>query len=796
MSDGDESLSLSDSPSRKPSLAPSMGGASEADHDERDGSNEPYSGRDAYYHSARSGGYDGSYGDGDGGGYSDRDGGGDGDSYYNSNYNGDGYSDAGSKYSGSKYSGSKYDPYADQYSASGYDGYSKYSGGGYSKYSGYSGYGDGYSGYGYDEGHGEDGYGEDGYGDEGSVGSSAASRLSGLSYMDGDEPSLLDGTAPASRLAAAEKRGAKAGAAAVASLGREEEEEESDENTYVGLGIQLQEPAEGGGGGGFVVTRLIRGAPGDKCGLILEGDVLIAVDGRSIGALRFAEVSALLAGPEGVPISLQFERVVKNAAEGRTRTYDVALRRERFYLNDEEDDTFDDDDDGSLFSEGGGLRKRKADYWEGYRAAMAHKAPPFATSIASFESDDDDDDKLSDAPSLPVLPASPDGSDRSDDPTELEQATEAHLAGALAAGATVGLPAPEQLNPLPSLAQIDAKEAAEAAAEREAIGTLSGGARKWAERLSQWDTTLRRDLEGMSVKSELLDMWRLKLTRVRLKLGVDEKAMAAQEEAVSKAVLPPPRESDGSRSTAEVLQRVREGGAEGTASLLTELQRQMVEAERWRAESKRMATQLKKARDEVGRRGKEMQTMRAQNITWSSDNKARRDAVRSAHGEVEELRKSNAAVVSQASTLEERVAKLQDEVTLKSELAAMWRRSAERGGGGGGSEAEAAALTWKLETEKAVREGERWKAAARKSEELLRDREEEALRARVEAEEAKLEASKKASMSAHAAADAAPLEEMKHALLSAQDDLASKAEEANGLARKVQRLEAALSQIM
>ena len=62
--------------------------------------------------------------------------------------------------------------------------------------------------------------------------------------------------------------------------------------------------------------------------------------------------------------------------------------------------------------------------------------------------------------------------------------------------------------------------------------------------------------------------------------------------------------------------------------------------------------------------------------------------------------------------------------------------------------------------------------------------------------EAKLEASKRTSIAAHAAADAAPLDEMRHALLSAQDDLASKAEEANGLARKVQRLEAALSQIM
>ena len=73
-----------------------------------------------------------------------------------------------------------------------------------------------------------------------------------------------------------------------------------------------------------------------------------------------------------------------------------------------------------------------------------------------------------------------------------------------------------------------------------------------------------------------------------------------------------------------------------------------------------MATQLKKAKDEVGRRGKEMQTMRAQNVTWSTDNKARREQVTAAKSEVEELRATNASVVAQASTLEERVAKARE----------------------------------------------------------------------------------------------------------------------------------------
>ena len=321
--------------------------------------------------------------------------------------------------------------------------------------------------------------------------------------------------------------------------------------------------------------------------------------------------------------------------------------------------------------------------------------------------------------------------------------------------------------------------------------------------MAQWDATLRRDLEGMTVKSELLDMWRLKLTRVRAKLGVEEKAVAAQEAAIAAANLPPPRETESAKATAEVLRMVREGGKEGTAELLTELQRQMVEAERWRAETKRMAYQLKKARDEVGKRSKEMNQMRAQNVHWSADNKSRREAVSVAKREAEELRKQNAAVVAQASTLEERVAKLQDEVTLKSELAAMWRRSAERGAGataggrgGNSSEAEAAALTWKLEAEKAMREGERWKAVARRSEDAVRLKEEENLHMKVQLEETKMSLDKRQQTEAFRARDDAPLEEMKMALLSAQDDLQSKTDEASALAAKVNRLELALRQVM
>jgi len=699
-----------------------------------------------------------------------------------------------------EYSGDGYDGYS-QYSADAYSGYSNYSGGaGGSRNDGegYDGYSDAYSKY------DDDAYGYD-YGDDDKYEAKydddvlSEGGISGGSYLSresGDDDDVLGSTAPRSKSTLG-PGGASGAAAAARALPRVEEED----GTLVGLGIQLQEPTGGSSLAGFVVTKLIRGAPGDKCGLILEGDVLTSVDGRPISALRFSEVSAMLAGPEGVPISLQFERPTR---DGGTRSYDVALRRERFYLGenldeDEEDEGSDDASEVSGLSAAGGKGSKRS-YWEGYRAAMAHKAPPLASGIGDFESDEDDDDDDDDLTArsggLPGLPRSPLASDFSDDGTEIEMTTEQQLSGALAAGATVGLPSTSLLEPLPTAAELDETQQAEAAAEAEQLRALSGTARRWAERMGSWDATLKRDLEGLTVKSELLGMWRLKLTRVRAKLGIEKGAVRAQEEQLVRAKLPQARASEGPHSTAEVLRVVKEGGREATAELLTELQRQMVEAERWRAETKRMGVQLKRAREEMSKRTKEMSTMRAQNVTWSTDNKQRRQLLQQAQHDSEELRSTNAAVVAQASTLEERVAKLQDEVMLKSELAAMWRRSAERGSGGGGSEAEAAALTWKIEAEKALRESERWKALARRSEEALRSKDDEALHLRASLAEAKLSVERRKLTEEYRHADETPLAEVQQALLAAQDDLSAKAEEASQLSAKVARLEKALRQLM
>ena len=844
--DGEEdSIYLSGS-SRQPSLGPPIskrGDGSDAPSEYSRGGYD--SQRDPYYYGDDPYGKDGDAasggGGGDGGGGGGDDGGGD---YGYSGYDyGDGYDYSGGGYgsnrSGGKPPRSDGGDYSNEPPAS--DGYS---GGAYGDGYGYGddGYGDGYSNYGDD--YGDDPYYGDGYDDpyyddkygdkydqyEGSYQSGAdggaGSALGGVDGYSQASSSLGNDSSRPLATAAAES-----GAAAGRGLGGaahggggavDGAAEDEDDGTYVGLGIQLQEPTDGDATSGFVVTKLVRGAPGDRCGLILEGDVLVAVDGRSIGALRFSEVSELLAGPEGVPILLQFERIVRDGAGGiagaggaaqvaHTRTYDAALKRERFYLPEDDeagDDAYDDDDDDASFASGGG-RGRKAGYWEGYRAAMAHKAPPFSTAIATFESDDDDalDDDLSDRPdgAMPRLPASPDPSDLSDDASEVEATTEQHLSGALAAGATVGLAAPPPGGgggggrALPTLEQIHAQAAEEDAHAREELLGLSATAQQWAEKTAAWDASLTRDLEGTVVMSQLIDMWKLKLVRVRSKLGVDAKAVAAQEKQLQDAPLPPPQHLAPSRP-ADLARAALESGKDGSAEMLAEMQRYMVEAERWRAETKRLSVQLRKARDEVGRRGKEAQTMRAQNVTWASDNKARREQASRAKAEAEELRKANESVVAQAATLEERVAKLQDEVTLKSELEAMWRRAAERGGAGaggdGGGEAGAAAVTWKLEAEKAAREGERWKAVARRAEEAMRARDEEVLRMRMQLEDAQRDV-QRAQVTRHLERrDEAPLEEMRSALTGAQDDLSSKIEEAAMLNAKVARLESALRQLM
>ena len=97
----------------------------------------------------------------------------------------------------------------------------------------------------------------------------------------------------------------------------------------------------------------------------------------------------------------------------------MTLRRARFLLPTTTDDA---DEVASLppsdAGDAGDPRGKKAEYWDGYRAAMATKAPPFTGSIASFDSDDPDEISLDGR--VAELPRSPSVSDEDEPLQELE----------------------------------------------------------------------------------------------------------------------------------------------------------------------------------------------------------------------------------------------------------------------------------------------------------------------------------------------------------------------------------------
>ena len=502
---------------------------------------------------------------------------------YESSYK---YSEGDPKYS--------YGEYGDGgYSEANYSAYSGYSGSAYDgKYSAYDGYSEGYDGsYKYDGEYGS--YGYDGY-----------SKYDGSYRYDDGSGTYKEGTGT-------QRSSASAEALAVGGHGAGLDDlaviPEADDGSHVGLGIQLQEPeTRAEGGTGFKVTRLVRGAPGDACGLICEGDVLTAIDHASILFFSFAEVSKALSGREGTAVTLGFERVVRERGALRTRAFEIALRRERFLVADDDAgaDGGDGDDDAlSLASAREGAVATKADYWEGYRAAMAQKAPALAGSILSF--DGSGSDGGSEAGELPEVPPSPSGSEGGSD---VEAHTEARLSAALAAGQVEGLPGPGALRPQAEVEaeerQLAEEEAADAAEEAALLSQLGATSRQWAEKFGRWDGAMRKAHEGSTVKAELLQMWRLKLTALRSKLGTDNDTINAQVDQLAAADFPPPRGGAQGARAAAVLEAVQKAGdaKQAPTELLSELQRQMVEAERWRAQTRKMEALLKKAKAELGRK--------------------------------------------------------------------------------------------------------------------------------------------------------------------------------------------------
>src|SRR5918997_2562971 len=75
-----------------------------------------------------------------------------------------------------------------------------------------------------------------------------------------------------------------------------EQNREGLSGTYVGIGIQLEEED-----GEVVVTAPIEGSPAERAG-IEAGDVVVAINGRSIGEEDISEIGERVKGPEGTAV--------------------------------------------------------------------------------------------------------------------------------------------------------------------------------------------------------------------------------------------------------------------------------------------------------------------------------------------------------------------------------------------------------------------------------------------------------------------------------------------------------------
>lgn len=74
------------------------------------------------------------------------------------------------------------------------------------------------------------------------------------------------------------------------------------EQQFVGIGVYLEQKK-----GQFIVVKVIPDAPAERAG-ILSGDMIIAVDGTSVEGKTMTELTTLILGEEGDPVTIQVKR--------------------------------------------------------------------------------------------------------------------------------------------------------------------------------------------------------------------------------------------------------------------------------------------------------------------------------------------------------------------------------------------------------------------------------------------------------------------------------------------------------
>ena len=90
---------------------------------------------------------------------------------------------------------------------------------------------------------------------------------------------------------------------------------------YGGMGAMIRKS-----GDYVMIAQPYRGFPADKAGLVI-GDLLLEVDGQDIKGMEVTDVSALLKGAPGTPLTLKVRKLLSGETE------EVALKRERITIS-------------------------------------------------------------------------------------------------------------------------------------------------------------------------------------------------------------------------------------------------------------------------------------------------------------------------------------------------------------------------------------------------------------------------------------------------------------------------------
>jgi carboxyl-terminal processing protease len=99
------------------------------------------------------------------------------------------------------------------------------------------------------------------------------------------------------------------------------------EKQFEGIGVMLRESVDG-----VVIIDTIKGGPAAKCGQIVAGDLLVAVDGKSMVGTSYDEVLGHMKGNGSKRIRLGLKRF---SEDGKEKNFDVELTREKIIMQDE-----------------------------------------------------------------------------------------------------------------------------------------------------------------------------------------------------------------------------------------------------------------------------------------------------------------------------------------------------------------------------------------------------------------------------------------------------------------------------